>query len=139
VFQTVAAGVAAGMLALWVGAFWLSRRRQARRERSFGNTVQEEVRRSLSLVEYQLSTGGRLGSTFFWVAPPMIGALLIYWLTIQINTDNGLTGWYHVWFIIFIFASAVWTTYAGARAAQRKLEPRRRRLRQLLETLNAGE
>ncbi len=137
--QTVAAGVAAGVLALWVAAFWLSRRRQARRERNFGNTLQEEVRRNLSLVEYQLSNGGRLGSAFLWSAPPVLGALLIYWVLAQINTHNGLTGRDHALMIAILGGSTVCITFAGARAAARKLEPRRRRLRDLLDMLNAGE
>src|SRR5688500_14025846 len=36
VVQIVVAAVGTSLLALWLGIFWLSRRRQARRERSFG-------------------------------------------------------------------------------------------------------
>ena len=137
VLQTGSAAVGTGVLALWVGAFWLSRRRQARRERNFGNTLQEEVRRNLSLVEYRLSTGGRLGSAFLWTAPPVIGAVLLYWLMAEINHNTEF--WQGAWFMVLVVGWTVVTTYAGSRAAERKLEPRRRRLSELLDTLTAGE
>src|SRR5262245_50208942 len=52
---TVAAAAGVGLYVLWIGATGVSRWRQAKRERNFGNTLQEEVRRSLALVDYQLS------------------------------------------------------------------------------------
>jgi uncharacterized membrane protein YfcA len=135
--KTAAAVVCTGAFVVWVGAFWLSRRRQARRERSFGNTLQEEVRRNLSLVEYQLSTGGRWGSALLWSAPPVIGAVLIYWLMAEINDNTN--SWYDAAMMVLVLGWTVWSTYAGSRAAERKLEPRRQRLSELLQTLNASE
>ena len=138
VLQTVAAAVGAGAFVLWVGAFWLSRKRLAKRERVFGNSLKDEISRNLSLVEYQIANG-RWGAATLWIAPVMIGAMLIYWLTFQINTDTGFSVWTHVWIIFCIVWSVVFTAYAGCREVKRKLEPRRRRLSELLDTLNAGE
>jgi hypothetical protein len=136
--QIVAAGVGAAMFALWVGAFWVSHRRQAQRERGFGNSLKDEVARNLSLVDYQIATG-RWRASVLWSAPVMIGALLVYWLSFQINTDTGFTVWDHVWMLFAIVSSLVITVWAGDREVRRKLEPRRERLRALLDSLDAGE
>jgi hypothetical protein len=133
----VAAGIAVGALVAWVGALWLSRRRQARRERGFGNSLQAEIMRNLSLVEYQLSTGGRWSAALLWSAPPVVGAALIYWLLAEINDNT--PAWYDTWMLVVLLGSALWTAYAGSRAARKRLEPRRQRLRDLLDTLNAAE
>lgn len=135
---TAAAAIGAITFALWAGAFWVSRMRQARRERAFGNSLKDEIGRNLSLTEYQIANG-RWGAALLWTAPVMIGALLIYWLTFQINTDTGMSAWTHVWIVLAIIWSVVFTAYAGDREVRRKLEPRRQRLRELLETLDAGE
>ncbi len=136
--QVAAAGVGAAMFTLWVGAFWISRRRQAQRERGFGNSLKDEVARNLSLVEYQIAHG-RWRASALWATPVMIGALLVYWLSFQINTDTGFTVWGHVWMLFMIVSSLAFTTWAGDREVKRKLEPRREHLRELLATLDAGE
>lgn len=136
-FNTVAAGVSTGAFVLWIVAMWLSLRRQARRERSFGNTLRGEIGRSLSLVDYQLSRGGRLGAALLWTAPVMVGALLIYWLAAEINDNTDF--WFDVWMIFFVVASTVWSTYATSRKTKQKLEPRRQRLSELLQALDASE
>jgi len=133
-----AAAVATAMFALWVGVFWVSRRRLAQRERGFGNTLKGEIGRNLSLVEYQIANE-RWGPAMLWAAPVMIGALLIYWLTFQINTDTGYSIWIHVWTVGAIVWSVVFTAYATDREVKKKLEPRRERLRELLESLDARE
>lgn len=134
----VAAGAGAAIFILWVGAFWLSRRRQARRERAFGNALQAEVRRNLSLVEYQIANG-RWAAAMLWTAPVTLGALLLYWLIFQINSDTGFPAWNHVILVFCVAASVLVTAHAGDRDVKRKLEPRRQRLRDLLATLEAGE
>lgn len=133
-----AAAVGTMTFAAWVVAFWISRRRQALRERSFGNALKDEVRRNLSLTEYQIANG-RWHAALLWTAPVMIGALLIYWLTFQINTDSGFSVWNHVFIVFAIAWSIGWTAYAGNREVKRKLEPRRQHLRELLEALDAGD
>ena len=139
VLHSAAAGAGAVAFAVWVGAFWVSRRRQARRERAFGNSLKDEIARSLSLIEYQIANG-RWGAALLWSAPMVVGALLINWLSFQINTDTGVSEWGQVWMMIGLPVFAVLlVTYAGHQHVKRKLEPRRQRLRELLETLNASE
>jgi hypothetical protein len=139
VLQIVAAAVGTGVLALWVGGFWLSRRRQAQRERGFGNTLQEEVRRNLSLVEYQLSRFGSWSAAMLWTAPLMVGAGVLYWLMIEVNLDPGETRWEHAWMIPVLGWCAVFLPHASSKAVAKKLEPRRERLHELLATLDGGE
>jgi len=138
VLNSAAAALGAALFAVWVGAFWLSRRRQAQRERKFGNSLKDEIGRSLSLVEYQISNG-RWGAALLWTAPVIAGALLINWLSFQINTDTGFSGRDQFWMSSLPVWAAVVIAYAGHRHVKRKLEPRRQRLRELLEALDAGE
>jgi hypothetical protein len=138
VLQVAAAAVGAGPFALWVGAFWVSRRRLAQRERVFGNSLKDEIGRNLALVDYQISQG-RWRPALLWTAPVMIGTALIYWLTFQINTDTGFSWWNHAIMGLCIVWSVVFAAFAGDRAVKRKLEPRRERLRELLEALDARE
>lgn len=136
--QTIAAGAGAATFAIWVAAFWLSHRRQAQRERSFGRSLKDEIGRNLSLVDYQIRNG-RWGAAMLWTLPVMIGATLIYWLTFQINTSSGFSWWNHAIMGLCIVWSVVFTAYAASRDVKRKLEPRRERLRHLLEALDASE
>lgn len=136
--HTVAAGAGAAAFALWVGAYWLSRRRQAQRERGFGNSLRDEIGRNLSLVEYQLRNGSR-GRATLWIAPVMLGALLIYWLTFQINTSSGFSWWNHAIIVLATLWFVTWLPYAGSRAVEQKFGPRRDRLRALLTALDASE
>ena len=139
VLQIVLAAVGTGMLALWLGIFWLSRRRQARRERNFGTTLQEEIRRNLSLVEYQLARYGRWSASMLWTAPLIVGSAMLSWLTVEINLDPGESRWDHAWLMLVLVWAGVVVPYTGSRAVKKKLEPRWQRLHELLETLNAGE
>src|SRR5262245_38532613 len=73
----IAAGVSLGMFALGVGALWVSRGREL--EPNFGNTLEEEVRRSLALVEYQLSDTRRSFMFLLGAASISITAMLFSW------------------------------------------------------------
>jgi hypothetical protein len=73
----IAAGVSLGMFALAAGASWVCRGREP--ELDFGNTLQEELRRSLALVDYQLSATRR------WIIP-MLG-------TASLLVGTGLFSW----------------------------------------------
>ena len=135
---SAAAGGGAITFAVWVAAFRVSRRRQAERERLFGNSLKDEVGRNLSLTEYQIANG-RWRPALLWTVPVLIGALLIYWLTFQVNTDSGMSPWMHVWIVGCIVWSIAFTAWTSDREVKRKLEPRRERLRALLDTLDDGE
>lgn len=129
-----AATAALAVLALWIGALWTSRRRQAARERGFGNTVQEEVRRNLSLIDYQLSQVGRWGNLMLWSAPILVGTSLIYWFIMKINDNTNL--WFDIGVIAFVAISIASTTYETSRRTRQQLLPRKERLSGLLDTLD---
>jgi hypothetical protein len=135
-FHMVAAAVGLSAFALWVVALQLSRRRQALRERGFGNTLQEEVRRNLSLVDYQLSQVGRWSTAMLWSAPVLVGSTLTFWLIVEINDNTGF--WFEAGFIAFMVVSIAYTTYESSRKTREQLLPRRQRLLELLEMLGAG-
>jgi hypothetical protein len=137
VLQIVLAAAGTGLLALWLAVFWLSRRRQARREPRFGATLQEETRRNLSLVEYQLSRYGRWSASMLCTAPMIVASGLLFWLMVEINHDPGESRWEHAWIMIILLWAGVWVPYAGSRAATKKLEPRRQHLRELLAKSDA--
>jgi hypothetical protein len=136
---TAGAAIGGGVSILWMVALWLSRRGQALRERQFGNALRDEIARNLSLIEYQLSHAGRWGAAMLWVAPVMVGAGLLYALSAAVNTDNGEPWWFHLWVIAVLVWSVVYLPYASSRDVRKKLGPRRRRLRELLDNLDAGE
>ena len=135
---TAVAAVGAITFAAWVAAFWLSHRRQALRERAFGNSLRDEIGRNLSLVEYQIANG-RWGAALLWTVPVLVGALSIYWLSFQVNTDTGMAWWNHALTVFAIVAAIVITAWGSDREVRRKLEPRREHLRGLLDSLDGGE
>lgn len=137
IVYTAAAGLGAGAFALWAGAFWLSRRRQALRERGFGNSLQEEIRRNLSLVDYQLSRAGRWSAALLWAAPVMVGSVLLYVLLATINDNTDF--WYDAGMIALVVVSIVWGARDTSRKISQELEPRRQKLRELLAKLDGGE
>lgn len=132
----LAAVLSAGAFALWVVAMWLSQRRQAQRERGFGNTLQEEVRRTMSAVEYQLSMVGRWTSLMLWSAPVIVGASILYWLIAEINDNTSF--FFDAAMIAFIMLSTIWTNVETSRRRRRDLLPRQRRLNELLLMIDQG-
>ena len=128
--------VGIGAFALWIGALGLSHKRQAEREREFGNTLEEEIRRNLSLVDYRLSQVGRWSNVMLWSAPIIVGSVLIFWVILEINGAN--TIWFNVGFVIFMVGSIAYTTWESSRAERAELVPRRQRLSGLLDTLTSA-
>lgn len=127
------AAVSAGAFAAWAVALWQSHRRQARRESGFGNSLQEEVRRALSAIEYQLSITGSWIALTLWSAPVMFGASLLYWLIAEINGNT--SRFFDVSMIAFIVLSTMWTNRVTSRKRRRALLPRQRQLEELLRML----
>lgn len=139
----IAAGGSFGMFALGVGALWVSRGPRAERQRNFGNTLQEEVRRSLALVGYRLSLTRHWILFMLGTASIMVGTGLFSW-TVNASQDipdhSSFSGWSV--FTVLCVGLLVWGSYKERdemRKAKPKLELRQRRLRELLETLDAGE
>jgi hypothetical protein len=137
----IAAGASLGVFALAAGALWASRGRKPKPD--FGNTLQEEVRRSLALIDYQLSVTRRWILLMLGMASLMVGTGLFSW-TINKSQDipnmSSGAGWF--WFTVLFVGLVVWGSLkerSAMRKAKPKLELRQRHLRELLETLDAGE
>jgi len=135
---TLAAGVSLGMFALGVGAWSVSRGREP--ERNFGNTLEEEVRRSLALVDYQLSTTRHSIIHVLGAVSLVVGTLLLSWTVnrSQEIPDSSGSGWFPVLIVGWIVL-VVYSARKQMRKAKPKLELRQRRLRELLAALDAPE
>jgi hypothetical protein len=139
----IASGVSLVVFALGVGASWMSGR-QAELDRNFGNSLQEEARRSLALVDYQLSLASRLIFSLLGMLFIVVGAGLFSWTIIRsqdipINRPS-FGGW--ILFILLFFVPSIRALYKARderRARMLKLEARRRHLRELLAALDARE
>jgi MFS family permease len=136
----IAAGVSFGMFALGVGALWVSRGQEP--ERNFGNTLEEEVKRSLAIVNYQLSDTRRWIMFMLGAASIAVTTQLFTWTVNRSQgiPDSSLTsyGWSMVG-IAVVFGWASYKVRDAMRKARPKLEVRQRRLRELLAALEARE
>jgi len=139
VLYTALAAAGTAAFAWWMAALWLSLQRQRRREREFGTTLREEVARNIALLDYQLSRYGRWGAAMRWTAPVLVGAGLLFWLAVEVNFDEGESRWDNAWMMFILVWAAVFLPRSSSREVQKQLEPRRQRLRELLEALDAGE
>ena len=134
----IAAAGSFGIFAFGVGALWVSRGREP--ERNFGNTLQEEVRRSLALVDYQLSTTRHSIIHVLGAVSLVVGTLLFSWTVNRSQSIPDSSG--SRWFMVLIVGWIVWVFYSARkqmRKAKPKLELRKRRLRELLASLDARE
>ena len=135
----ISAGVCMGMFTLGVCALWVSHGRQPEPERNVGNTLQQDVKRSLALVDYQLSVTRR-GSLFMLGAASIaVGTGPFSWTIIR-SQDIPVSspdGWW--WYSGLLVAFFVWAFYKarnGMRETKSKLETRQRRLRELFSALD---
>ena len=134
----IAACVSLGMFALAAGASWVSRGREP--EQYFGNTLQEEVKRSLALVDDQLSITSRWIMPMLGMASLIVGAGLFSW-TIVRSQDipiSSFGGW-ALFLLVVLSVAASYQERDEMRKAKLKLETRQRRLRELLAALEARE
>jgi hypothetical protein len=139
----IAAGVSLGIFALGAGAVWISRGREAELDRNFGNTLQAEVKRSLALVDYQLSLTRRWLLPLLGAALIVIGTGLFSW-TVNRSQDipdlSSGVGWF--WFTVVFIVLIVGASYKARHKmhkAKSKLEFRQQRLRELLAALDSRE
>jgi hypothetical protein len=133
VWDYVGAGIAIGAIALSAGAYWVGHARQAARERGFGKSRQEEIRRKLSRIDYQLSQYERLTMSLLMAAPIWTLAILFFWILIRL--DGNPFGW-----SLAIFISSLLLSTAGMnRYFKKRLLEHKRRLNQLLELLDMSE
>jgi hypothetical protein len=130
----LATGVATGAMLIWPAVYWASYK-QLSNERGSGDPLQEDIRRSLSRVDYELSRHGRLAPSLLLIAPFAIVAILFFWITAR--TDEGPIQARLTFFIVAfsMFSPLVWTRHY----VKEQLLAQRRRLSQLLELLNVSE
>ncbi len=136
---TVAAGLGCGMVVVWLASYCLSYWRQAKSERIFGNTIQEELQRTLNRVELEISRYGTWRAAMMQIAPPLLGALLISWSIDRSQSDitDAASGRWSMYLLVML--AAIYLVRAGQRRAKQNLEPRRQRLRELLAALESRE
>jgi hypothetical protein len=134
VWDYLVSGIAIGVMLLWPGAYWASRGRQPPRERGFGNSLQEEIQRNLSWVDYQLSQYGRLAPWLLRSAPIWVAVGMFFWVGVRMSDKPA------VWlpFLIVIW-SMLWPVFSTGHYFKKQLLAYRRRLSELLELLNASE
>jgi hypothetical protein len=121
---------------------WVSRGRQAELERNVGNALQEEVRRSLALVDCQLSLSELWILFMLGMASILVGTGLFSWTVTRSQDipDSSFGGWalFTVLFVV-LGVRASYKERNEMREAKPKLELRQRRLRELLAALDARE
>jgi len=129
----VAMGIGIGTILLSAGAYWVSRKRQALCERGFGNSLQEEIRRNLSRIDYQLSRYGRLARLLMH-APLGVAGILSFWVIVRLSGKP--FGWLQAAGCLFFIAPwwVLWSTWF-----KKRLLAYRHRFSQLLELLNPSE
>jgi len=139
----VASGVSLVVFALGVGAIWMGLGRRAELDRNFGNSLQEEARRSLALVDYQLSLARRAIFSVLGVLCFVVGTALFSWTVNKSQNISDVSsgrGW-SLFALVFV-ALAIRALYKGRnerRMRKLKLEARQRHLRDLLAALDARE
>lgn len=138
----VAAAASVGLFVLGVGMVWRSRGPRVEPPGKFGNTLHEEVRRNLALVDNQLSLTRHTILLTLGAVLIMVGAGLFSWTlnASQNISDNGFGGWF---LFVALFMGVIMVGSRKERDAMRqarpKLEQRERSLRELLDALDAGE
>ena len=122
---------------LWVAGFHLvDRIRHKRRQPKPGDTLRECIEGSLIQTEHQISL---LRNVFWWNLLPFSIAILTFfaqraWLA----RDHGLATLFRAGGAAAVLALIFWSVYRANRYAVRKLlEPRRRELKDLLESLQS--
>jgi hypothetical protein len=133
VWDYVSLSVGLSTMLLSVGAYGMSRKRDALYEHGFGNTLHEEIRRNLSRVDYQLSRDGRLLSLLMY-APMWIATILSFWVVIRISGHP--YGWLQSFGCLFLIVPwwALWSIWF-----KKQLLTYRRRFSELFDLLNASE
>jgi apolipoprotein N-acyltransferase len=139
VVYAMASGACLALFALGASALWASRGREP--EQKFTNSLEEEVRRSLARVDYQLAMTKRQVLFVLGAASIVVGAKLFAWVTVR-SQDIPVSSGGSWWWTALVAAVFVWVAFKARdamRNAKPKLELRQRRLRKLLAALGARE
>jgi hypothetical protein len=140
IIYAITSGLCVGLFGLAAVTSWVGRGREP--EQKFGNTLQEEVRRNLGLVDFQLSITRRWILPMLGTASFLVGTGVFSWTTMRSQniSDSSGSGWF--WYTALMIALGAWASYKARdemRKAEPKLEARQRRLRELLTSLEARE
>lgn len=136
----ITSAVSVGLFAFGGIMMWLSRGPRAEPGRNFGSTLQDEVRRSLALVEYQLSRDGYWARDMLAAVSLFAGSLLISWtINRSQNIADPSPGHWQIVVIVVFFAWLSFKDRKATRQAEPKLATRQRHLRELLAALEARE
>ncbi len=130
--------VGAAAALLWGGAMYVSHRAQALRERSFGESLREQLNRHIAQLDYQATRGVHLASVLVTALPPLVCATAIILAGWRINNEPFSDEWVWIGGGIFVCAmgsaAGVW---AQRRSMERDFWPRKRRLEALLKEIDA--
>ena len=131
----LAIGIASGAMLAWPAIYWTSYSNQRARERAFGNSLQDEVRRNLSRIDYHLSRYGKLTPSLLMLVP--FAAVIGLFLWFMVRTDEGP---FQARASFFIAALSMLIPFGSAgHYYKQRLQEQKRRLTQFLEILNREE
>lgn len=130
--------VGAAAALLWGGAMYVSHRAQALRERSFGESLREQLNRHIAQLDYQATRVVRLASVLVTALPPLVCATAIILAGWRVNNEPFRTEWFWIVGAIIVCAiGSVAGVWEQRRRIERDLLPRKRRLETLLKELDA--
>ena len=130
--------VGAAAALFWAGAMYVSHRAQALRERSFGDSLREQLNRHIAQLDYQATRVVRLTSVLVTALPPLVCATAIILAGWRINNEPFSDEW--VWIVGGIFVCAMGSVagvWEQRRSMERDFLPRKRRLEALVKELDA--
>ena len=130
--------VGAAAALLWGGAMYVSHRAQALRERSFGESLREQLNRHVAQLDYEGTRVVRLASVLVTALPPLACATAIILAGWRINNEPFSHEW--VWIVGAILLCAMGSAvgvWGQRRSMERDVLPRKRRLEALLKELDA--
>jgi peptidoglycan/LPS O-acetylase OafA/YrhL len=134
-FAIPVVGTAAALL--WGGAMYVSHRAQALREQRFGESLRDQLGRSIAQLDYQATSVVRVANVLATALPPVVCATAIILAGWRVNNEPFRTEW--VWIASTIFVCALGSVagvWEQRRSLQRDLLPRKRRLEALLKELD---
>ncbi len=130
--------VGAAAALLWGSAMYVSHRAQALRERSFGESLRDQLNRHIAQLEYQATRVVRLASVLVTALPPLVCATAIILAGWRVNNEPFRTEWFWIVGAIVVCAiGSVAGVWEQRRRMERDLLPRKRRLEALLKELDA--
>ena len=132
-FVIVTFGVAAVVFA--AANLNIGRRRLALRQRRFGASLHDELGRHVALLDYELSRTWRVSAITRTMLPFYLCTLALYLSIWRINNEP--FKWGTDGFPLLVMSGAMWYGAWIARHAAQDVLPRKRRLEELLEKLDA--